>query len=84
MKLGEWASIAEIIGALAVVISLVYVGIQVNDSAGATRSASANDATVALQEWYMQTGSDQQTSTLLYRGPARTRTWDQGIMSPLL
>ena len=68
MKLDEWASIAEIIGAVAVVVSLVYVGIQVNDSAGAARSASANDANVALQEWYMQTGSDQQTSTLLYRG----------------
>ena len=68
MKLDEWASIAEIVGALAVVVSLAYVGIQVNDSAGATRSASANDANVALQDWYMQTGSDQQTSTLLYRG----------------
>ncbi len=68
MKLQEWASIAEIIGAVAVVISLIYVGIQVNDGAGAARSASANDANVALQEWYMEVGSDQQTSALLYRG----------------
>lgn len=68
MKLEEWASIAEIVGALAVVVSLIYVGIQVNDGAGAARSAAANDANVALQEWYMQTGSDQHTSALLYRG----------------
>lgn len=68
MKLDEWASIAEIVGALAVVVSLIYVGIQVNDSAGAARSAAANDSNVALQEWYMQIGSDQQTSALLYRG----------------
>lgn len=67
MKLENWASLAEIIGALAVVISLVYVGIQVNDSAGATRSAASNDVNVALQEWYMQVGSDKQTSELLYR-----------------
>jgi hypothetical protein len=53
---------------VAVVVSLVYVGIQVNDSAGAARSAAANDVNVALQERYIQVGSDQQTSALLYRG----------------
>jgi hypothetical protein len=41
LKLSEWASIAEIISAFAVVTSLIYVGIQVYDSAGAVRSASA-------------------------------------------
>ena len=65
-KLSEMASIAEIIGAFAVVISLVYVGVQVSDSAGAVRSASANDANVALQNWYLEIGSDQQTSELFY------------------
>ena len=68
MKLKHWASIAEIIGALAVVISLVYVGIQVNDSAGAVRSAAANDANVALQAWYLQVGADRETSSIIYRG----------------
>lgn len=62
----EKAKIAEIIGAFAVVISLIYVGVQVNDSAVAVRSASANDANVALQNWYLQVGSDQQTSELFY------------------
>ncbi len=65
-KLSDVASIAEIIGAFAVVISLIYVGVQVNDSAGAVRSASANDANVAVQNWYLQIGSDQQTSELFY------------------
>ena len=67
IKLSELASIAEIIGAFAVVISLIYVGIQVNDSAGAVRSASANDANVAMQNWYLQIGSNQQTSELFYQ-----------------
>ena len=68
MKLKHWASFAEIIGAFAVVISLVYVGIQVNDSAGAVRSASANDANVALQAFYLQVGADRETSSTMYRG----------------
>lgn len=66
LKLSKLASIAEIIGAFAVVISLIYVGVQVNDSAVAVRSASANDANVALQNWYLQIGSDRQTSELFY------------------
>lgn len=66
LKLTEMASIAEVIGAIAVVISLVYVGIQVNDSVGAARSDSANNANVALQSWYQQIGSDQQSSELFY------------------
>ncbi|MGB5690401.1 MAG: hypothetical protein WBM45_14115 [Woeseiaceae bacterium] len=67
MKLKEWASVAEIIGAFAVVISLIYVGVQVNDSASAVRAASANDVNVALQSWYLEIGTDQQTSALFYR-----------------
>jgi hypothetical protein len=66
-KLTELANIAEVIGAFAVVVSLIYVGVQVNDSNMAVRSASVNDANVAVQEWYMQIGSDQQTSRLFYR-----------------
>jgi len=67
IKLSDLASIAEIVGAFAVVVSLIYVGVQVNDSTSAVRSASANDANVAVQSWYLQVGSDQQTSALFYK-----------------
>ena len=66
LKLAEYAHIAEIIGAFAIVISLIYVGAQVKDSASAVRAASANDVNVALQSWYLEIGTDQQTSELLY------------------
>lgn len=67
IKLAQLALLAEIIGAFAVVISLIYVGIQVNDSTAAVRAASANDVNVSLQSWYLEIGSDQQTSELFYR-----------------
>ena len=67
LKLSEMASIAEVIGAFAVVVSLIYVGVQVNDSTRAVRAASANDANVAVQSWCHEVGSDQQTSELFYR-----------------
>lgn len=68
LKLAEYASIAEIVGAFAVVLSLIYVGVQVNDSASAVRSASANDANVAVQNWYLEIGSDAQTARVFYDG----------------
>jgi len=68
VRLSELAHIAEIIGAGAVVISLVYVGLQVNHSVDASRSVAVNDATVALQDWYHTVGSSQQASELFYRG----------------
>lgn len=66
-RLTDMAHLAEIVGALAVVISLIYVGIQVNDSVGASRSAAVNDANVALQNWYLELGTSEQASTLFYR-----------------
>jgi hypothetical protein len=51
MTLLEWGAIGELIDGIAIIVSLIFVGIQVNDSAGAVRSASSNDANVALQNW---------------------------------
>ena len=52
-------AIGELIGAFAVVVSLIYVGIQVSHSAGAVRSSAANDASVAMQTWYLEMGSNR-------------------------
>ena len=67
LKLSDFANIAEVIGAVAVVVSLIYVGMQVNDSTRAVRAASANDASVAVQSWYLEIGSDKQASELFYK-----------------
>lgn len=67
-RLSEWANIAEIVGAAAIIISLVYVSIQVRDNTNAIRSAATNDAATAMQSWYMTVGSDEQTSHVFYHG----------------
>jgi hypothetical protein len=66
LKLSEWANVAEIIGALAVIISLIYVGLQVNDNTSAIRSAAANDASVVMQNWYLAMGSDRQAGDIWF------------------
>ena len=67
-RLPELAHVAEIVSAVAIVISLLYLGIQVNGSTRAVRSAATNDAATAVQSWYMAIGSSEQTSRLWFHG----------------
>ncbi len=65
----NWEAIGaagELIGAFAVVISLIFVGAQIRHSAGAVRSAAANDASVAMQNWYLEMGSNRQASDIWF------------------
>jgi hypothetical protein len=64
LKLAEMSDISQIIASVAVVVSLIYVGIQVSDNARAVRSAAANDAAVAMQNWYLAVGSNRQMSDI--------------------
>ena len=62
MTLLELGALGELIGAIAIIGSLIYVGVQVKDSARATRSAATNDASGAMQSWYQEMGSNRQAS----------------------
>lgn len=62
------ASIAEVIGAVAIVISLIYVGVQVTDSTRAVRSASANETAAAMSSWYLELGTNPQASQIFRAG----------------
>ncbi len=68
LNLQDIESIAEVIGAIAIVVSLIYVGIQVNDSALATRSATANDTSAAMSQWYIAVGSNPDATRVLLDG----------------
>jgi hypothetical protein len=61
-------SVAEVVGALAVVISLIYVGMQVQDNTRAVRSATANDTTNAISAWYENLATDPQSVEIWYQG----------------
>lgn len=68
LKLSEIASLAEVIGAAAIVISLVYVGVQVQDSTRAVRSATANDTSAAMAAWYITTGNNPESTRVVLDG----------------
>lgn len=43
VSLGEWASIAEVIGAVAIVISLIYVGLEINQNTTEVRESNRQE-----------------------------------------
>ncbi len=57
---------AEIVGAVAIVISLIFVGIQFIENTKATKSATAASTVATISSWYTAMGNNQQSSSLFY------------------
>jgi hypothetical protein len=66
--LQEWANLAEIIGNAAIILSLVFVGLQISDSTREMRASTAYNATVALQTWYNELGTNAQAAAVFRKG----------------
>jgi len=66
--LQEWANLAGIIGNFAIIVSLVFVGLQISDTTREMRASTAYNATVALQTWYNEVGTNQQAAEVFRKG----------------
>jgi hypothetical protein len=66
--LQDWANLAEIVGNVAIILSLVFVGLQISDNAKLTRSETAANATAALQSWYNELGTNEQAAKVFRKG----------------
>ena len=65
-KLKKLALLAEIFGGFAILISLIFVGIQFKENAKAVKSANASATIAKLGNWYQQIGNNKQSSELFY------------------
>ena len=61
-------AVGELVGAIAVIATLIYLAIQIKNGARAVRSSAVTDATTALQAFYQELGTNQQTSELYLKG----------------
>jgi hypothetical protein len=66
-RLKDIALIAEIFGGIAILISLIFVGVQFKENAKATRSATATATIGSMSSWYSNLGNNQQSSQLLWK-----------------
>ena len=68
MTLQDWSNLAQVIGALAVVISLVYVGFQIKRNTSAVRSATAQAIHNNYGDWYMNLMRDAELNRIALKG----------------
>ncbi len=68
MTLQDWSNVAQVIGALAVVISLFYVGFQIKRNTSAVRSATAQAVHDNYADWYMNLMVDADLNRILIKG----------------
>lgn len=66
-KLKDLALIAEIAGGIAILTSLIFVGIQLRSNAKATKSATATATIASMSSWYSDLGNNQQSSQIFWK-----------------
>ena len=67
-RLGEFAQIAEIVAAVAVVLSLIYVGRGLNDNTSAIRATSVQTITNGTRETLVAVAMDEDLSRIIQIG----------------
>ncbi len=65
-NLEQIALIVEIIGGITIIFSLLFVGLQLKESAKATRSATAATTVSELTSWYSNLGNSEQGSFVFW------------------
>ena len=68
MTLNDLANLGQIIGALAVVVSLTYVALQIRQNTNAVRSAAAQVVHEHFASWYHLLASDESLSQVAIDG----------------
>ncbi len=68
MSLSDLANIGQVIGAIAVVISLVYVALQIRQNTNAVRSATAQTVHEHFANWYHLVAADAELARITASG----------------
>jgi len=67
MNLNDLANLGQIIGAVAVVVSLLYVAVQIRQNTNAVRSATAQTVHEHFAKWYHLVAADDALAQKLRR-----------------
>ena len=68
MNLNDLANIGQVIGAIAVVISLFYVASQIRQNTNAVRSATAQTVHEHFAKWYHLVAADDELAQIVAKG----------------
>ena len=68
LELSELAQIAEVVAAMAVVFSLIYVGLELKENTNAVRAASVQAITTGTRDSLMMVASDAELARIVRLG----------------
>jgi len=68
MSIQDWAAVGEIVGGVAIIISLVYVGLQIRQNTKALKLGTAHHTTENFSDWYLVTAENDQLADIFFRG----------------
>jgi len=68
MNLNDLANLAQIMGAVAVVISLIYVALQIRQNTNAVRSATVQTVHEHFAKWYHLVAADDELAKIVANG----------------
>jgi hypothetical protein len=68
MSLNDLANLGQVIGAIAVVISLIYVALQIRQNTNAVRSATAQTVHEHFSNWYNLVAADAELARIAANG----------------
>jgi hypothetical protein len=68
MNLNDLANLGQIIGAVAVVVSLIYVALRIRQNTNAVRTATAQAVHEHFAKWYQLVAADAELSEIVATG----------------
>ena len=76
MRLEKWALIAEIVGGIAIVASLIFVGLQIQQGTSITKASSYQDFVEELNDWRSVLITDPELRRLFIRSQRQEQLGD--------
>ena len=68
MTLLEWGALGELIGGIAIIVSLIYVGLQIKQNAYALKLSTAHDTIEVLSDLYLVPAQNSELADIFFRG----------------
>jgi hypothetical protein len=68
MSLLEWGALGELVGGVAIIISLIYVGVQVKQNTDALRLRTVHDAAEDMADLYLKPAENGELADIFMRG----------------
>lgn len=68
MTIQDWGALGEMVGGVAIIFSLIYVGVQIRQNTNTLRLSTAHNAAVDLSDIYLIPATHGDFADIFYRG----------------